>query len=672
MDFRSVITTRRFFVPLSASLMIGLTALLGSTGVTANPADDSSDADAPAELRDALQDAMQDSAPGNPNTGAPAARLDALTNMDFPALPAAPVTSVPAAPIAVAPPQRLSSDKLFPRYEALTPAVSFWKKVFGEYSTLQTVIHSTEYPHKVLRVLDFRTEAVSMSEVALYNYRKRAESQGREAMEKLIRGIEARRASPQSMSAEERRVFMMFSDVSGNPFPRIRESLRTQRGLRERTEEALRVSDSYIPYMEQIFSGYGLPKTLTRLPLVESSFNLAAYSKSGAAGIWQFIPSSAKIYMRLNEVVDDRRDPWTSTDAAARHLRDDYALLQDWPLALTAYNHGRNGIARGLKATGGKTIVDLIKHYDNPRFGFAGKNYYAEFLAAIDVERDWRNRKDTPAGHTPLNFEVVETKHYVPYDTLRRLCGASDAAFQRLNPAYRPEVINGKLFVPPGHLIRVPAGAARNFEVAYSRLGANERFDRQRVFYLLHKVRKGDTLGRIANEYRVSLNAVRAANDMKKSSFLRIGQVLKVPPHEESRPGPISVAVGESKPSQTLAQRVEERRESGQQSYTVRSGDTISSISRRYGVSQTALKLANDLSSAAIRVGQNLTIPSGADVVAVTAKSTSYRRHKVRSGQTLISIARSYNVSVNDLRSANGMGKSSAIKAGQTLKVPTT
>ncbi len=653
--------------------MIGLMATLGSASVAANPADDSPDADAPPELREALQAAMQDTAPGT--------RLDALTGIDFPALPAAtpaPVVTTESAPVMsgvapAAPAQRIGSDKQFPRYEALVPAVGFWKRIFGEYSTLQTVIHSTEYPHKVLRVLDFRGEAATMSEVALYNYRKRAESQARDAMGDLIRGIEARRTAPQTMSAEERRVHALFADVSGNPFPRIRDTLRTQRGLRERTEEALRISDSYLPYMEQIFAGYGLPKTLTRLPLVESSFNLAAYSKSGAAGIWQFIPSSAKIYMRLNEVVDDRRDPWTSTDAAARHLRDDYAMLQDWPLALTAYNHGRNGIARGLKATGGKTLIDLIRHYDNPRFGFAGKNYYAEFLAALDVERDWRNRKDTPAGYSPLNFEVVETKHYVPYDTLRRLCGASDATFQRLNPAYRPEVINGKLFVPPGHLIRVPAGAARNFEVAYSRLGANERFDRQRVFYLLHKVRKGDTLGRIAKEYRVSLNAVRAANDMKNSSNLRIGQVLKIPPHEESRPGPITVAVGESKPSQTLEQRVEERRESGQQSYTVRSGDTISSISRRFGVSQEALKLANDLRSAAIRVGQTLTIPSGADVVAVAAQTApAYRKHKVSSGQTLISIARRYNVSVNDLRSANDMGKSSAIKVGQTLKVPST
>lgn len=663
-----MISDRRFVPSYFASLTIGLWAALNTAPAAANPADDSLD-DEPVQVRQLLDGASQ------PQSDAPGTRLDALSSIDFPALPAA-ATAAPAVPAdapVAAPAQRLGQDKLFPRYEALAPAVAFWKKIFGEYSTLQTVIHSTEYPHKVLRVLDFRGDAATMSEVALYNYRKRAESQARDAMAELIRGIEAKRASPQTMSSEERRVFALFADVSGNPFRTIRETLRTQRGLRERTEEALRISDGYLPYMEQIFAGYGLPKTLTRLPLVESSFNLEAYSKSGAAGIWQFIPSSAKIYMRLNEVVDDRRDPWTSTDAAARHLRDDYTLLQDWPLALTAYNHGRNGIKRGLDATGGKTIVDLIRRYDNPRFGFAGKNYYAEFLAATDVERDWRNRTDTPAGHAPLNFEVVETKHYVPYETLRRMCGASDALFQRLNPAYRPEVINGKLYVPPGHLIRVPSGAARNFEVAYSRLGANERFDRQRVFYLLHKVRKGDTLGRIAKEYRVSQSDVRNANGLKNAATLRIGQVLRIPPHEETRPGPISVAVGESKPSQTLAQRAEERRESGQKTYTVRSGDTISSIARRFNVSQTALKLANDLNSAAIKVGQNLTIPSGADVVAVSGKTApSYRNHKVSSGQTLISIARRYNVSVNALRDANDMGKSSAIKVGQVLKVPST
>ncbi|MFP5307193.1 MAG: LysM peptidoglycan-binding domain-containing protein [Gammaproteobacteria bacterium] len=580
---------------------------------------------------------------------APQEQSGSLEGLSFPALPQA------------APTQGLS----FPRYARLMPAVEFWSRVFDEYSELQSAVHSTVYPHKVLRLLDFRGQAMRMTEVQLDKHRRGAEQDARDEMEALIRSVHAKRATPQKMSAEERRIFDLFADVrSDKRFKAMLGTIRTQRGLKERTQEALRVSDRYLPYMEKIFEGYGLPTELTRLPIVESSFNLDAYSRSGAAGVWQFIPSSARIYMRLNEIVDDRRDPWTSTDGAARHLRDDYAMLGDWPLAITAYNHGRNGIARGLRATGGKTLVDLIERYDSPRFGFAGKNYSAEFLAALDVERRWREQEKRPAGLDPLEFEVVETRHYVPYDTLRRLCGADDAVFRRLNPAYRPEVIDGRLYVPPGHLIRVPAGSARGFQVAYARLGDHERFERQRVYYLLHKVGKGETLGGIAREYRVSLADVRKANGIGSSSLIRIGQVLKIPPHEEARPGPISVAVGESKPSLTRAQRAAARSESDGSTHVVGRGDTLIDIARRYGVSVDALKQANGLSSSMIRVGQRLSVPAGGSRVA------SYRDHRVRRGQTLSSIARSYDVSIADLRDANGMGSSSLIKVGQTLRVP--
>ncbi len=594
-----------------------------------------------------------------------------------PALLSAPLPDTPpAAPapaeIAFPPAAQASADTLFPRYTQLQPKVSFWTRVFSEYSELQSVVHSSAHPHKVLSVLDFRGPALQLSAIELDKHRRRAESDAREQAEQLLQAVHEKRAAPQTMSAEERRIYDLFADVRGDDrFAALRGTIRTQRGLRERTEAALRTSDGYLPYMEQIFSGYGLPKELTRLPIVESSFNLDAYSKSGAAGVWQFIPSSARIYMRLDEVVDDRRDPWTSTDGAARHLRDDYALLADWPLAVTAYNHGRNGIARGLKSTNGRTIVDLIERYDSPRFGFAGRNYYAEFLAAVDVERAWRARAQAAAGTAPLNFEVVETRHYVPYDTLRRLCGADDAVFRRLNPAYRPEVINGKLYVPPGHLIRVPAGSAREFEVAYARLGDNDRFDSQRVFYLLHKVRPGDTLIEIAQHYRVSVADVRGANGLR-SAMIRAGQVLKIPPHKETRPGPISVAVGESKPALTREQVVAAQHERDGSRHTVGHGDTISSIARRYRVSQSELKAANALDSAVIRVGQVLQIPqrSTASVAVAAAPAADFHTHRVRSGQTLGSIASRYGVSVTDLRHANSLGSSSLIRVGQTLRVP--
>jgi membrane-bound lytic murein transglycosylase D len=498
-------------------------------------------------------------------------------------------SAVAMPPVPAAPP---ASDALFPRYVQLEPKVQFWKQVFGSYSQLQSVVHSSEVPYKVLRVLDFRGQAATMSEIRFDNYRRQAEKEAREEMERLVASVHAKRNAPQTMNAEERRIFELFKDKrSDDRFHRMRGTIRTQRGIKERTEHALQVSESYLPYMEQIFAGYGLPKQLTRLPIVESSFNVEAYSRSHAAGVWQFIPTSAKIYMRLDEVVDDRRDPWTSTDAAARDAVAAMVVGGDRERPVLQQGVVVAQVARGLKSVNGKSLIDLIERSNHPRWGFAGKNYYAEFLAAVELEREWRTRKDRPSGFDPIDFEVVETRHYVPYETLRRLSGGDDAKFRKLNPAYRPEVIDGKLYVPPGHLIRVPAGSARSFEVAYARLGANERFDRQRVFYLLHKVSKGETLGRIAQQHRTSVAQLQKANNLN-GHMIRIGQVLKVPPREESRPGPISVAVGESKPALTRTQTIAARSEAEGTVHIVGKGDTLSSIARRYNVSQDGLRRA--------------------------------------------------------------------------------
>lgn len=518
----------------------------------------------------------------------------------------------------------------FPRYTQLKPAVAFWTQVFGEYSENQSVIHSMEYPQKVFQVLDFRSDAARMSASDLDRLRDREVKEAKDHYDSVLKQVHELRRTPDQMNGEQRRIFDLYADVpSDNRFLDAVGTLRSQRGLKERTQQALQISDKYLPSMEATFRQYDMPVSLTRLPLVESSFNVEAYSKAGAAGLWQFIPSSARIYMRLNNIVDDRRDPWTSTDAAARHLKDDYRVLGDWPLAITAYNHGRGGIARALTAVNGTTIVDLIQNFSGSRFGFAGKNYYAEFLAAIDVERKYARNADQSRPRNIVRFDVVETRHYVPYETLRRLCGADDEVFRLLNPAYRPEVIEGKMYVPPGHLIRVPAGSAKTFEVAYSKLSSNEKFDSQRSLYELVKVGKGDSLSTIARRFGISTSKLASINGIRKKHNLRAGQILKVPPHLEGRPGPITVAVGESKPQQTRAQKraeeLEEARTSG-----------------RKGKSRPK------------------------------AVSVSYKVHKVKSGQTLSGIAKRYNTSVDSLREANNLGRKSHIKPGQKLKIPTT
>ncbi len=609
---------------------VSATAPASTTGTTSKPAP----ADSAAAPASTSNTAVQASAPATANANA---TIDSKTLTDDTQAPA-PALLV-TSPDSVRLPATLKVDALtkeavlFPRYTQLKPAVAFWTQVFGDYSENQSVIHSMEYPQKVFQVLDFRSDAARMSLADLNKLRDKQVKEAKEHYDSVLKQVHELRRTPDQMSSEQRRIFDLYADIpDDNRFLAAVGTLRSQRGLKERTQQALEISNKYLPSMEATFREHDMPISLTRLPLVESSFNIEAYSKAGAAGLWQFIPSSARIYMRLNNIVDDRRDPWTSTDAAARHLKDDYRVLGDWPLAITAYNHGRGGIARALTAVNGTTIVDLIQNFSGSRFGFAGKNYYAEFLAAIDVERKYAKSQDQSRQRDVMRFDVVETKHYVPYETLRRLCGANDEMFRLLNPAYRPEVIEGKMYVPPGHLIRVPAGSAKTFEVAYSKLSSGEKFDSQRSIYELVKVRKGDNLAKIAKRYGVSASQIASINGIGKKHHVRPGQILKVPPHMESRPGPVTVAVGESKPQQTRAQkRAEEAKEAAEEKVSTK---------KTKGKSK--------------------------------AVAVAYQVHKVKSGQTLSGIAKRYNTSVSSLREANNLDSKSHITPGMKLKIPST
>jgi membrane-bound lytic murein transglycosylase D len=538
---------------------------------------------------------------------APDLHLDnQIQNQPAAAAPAAPQPVAAAAPAPAAP---VADDPQFPHLPVLRPAVEFWTKVFSEYSENQSIVHSIDDVRKIYVVLDFSDQAQVLNAMQLSLLKGRAEARAKQQIDDLLKRVDALKDTPQQMDDEERRIYQLYSD-SRDP-ARFRSAIgtyRVQRGLRERTAHALQVAGRYLPQMEQIFASYGLPVKLTRLPLVESSFNLQAYSKVGAAGLWQFMPSSARIYMRLDEVADDRRDPWFSTDAAARHLRDDYNALQSWPLAVTAYNHGRGGVARGLAKTGGSSLTDLIQHYDADSFGFASRNFYAEFLAASDVERDWRKHFGDLQRDAPAQFETVETRDYIPYNTLQRLSGADLTTFRTLNPAYNDEVVDGRLYVPPGHLIRVPAGQSERFKLAYASLGTGERFEHQRQFYVLHRLGRGESIARLAHRYGVSQSAIMAANGLRKGARLRAGTTIKIPPHD----APSTVMASAEAPEPHVVKAA----------------------------------------------------------VHASAGKSHLRTHKVRSGQTLGGIAKRYQISISALRQLNGLGDSDRLRVGSTLKIP--
>lgn len=506
--------------------------------------------------------------------------------------------AVPAASPVVADPDLTT----FPRPAILAPNIAFWTQVFGDYSEYQSVIHFQDEPQKVYTVLDFRDDFAERGPLEARRLQQKAEKAVKRELDQHLRNIQAHHDHPELLPPVEQKIYALLSDDDQDP-NRFRNAIghfRAQRGLKEKTERALQVSGQYLPKMEDIFAAEGLPTLLTRLPLVESSFNLDAYSKVGAAGLWQFIPSSARIYMRLDEAVDDRRDPWTSTQAAARHLKEDYALLGNWPLAVTAYNHGRAGLAKGLQETGGTTLADLLERWDGHRFGFASRNFYAEFLAASDVERAHRAQFGQIERHDPIDFEVVQIQHFVAYEALRRCAGISEEEFHTLNPGYRPEVLDGRLFVPPQTSIRVPVGKGQAFMAAYLALGDDERFSQQRFYYVRYRVQRGDTLGIIARRYGVGLSTLQQANGLSGRGLIRQGQVLRVPPRGHA----LKVAASQSPAKTAVAS-------ANVLMHQVLPGQSLASIAHQYRTTISALRRLNGLDeSALLQAGATLKVPS--------------------------------------------------------------
>ena len=529
-----------------------------------------------------------------------------------------------------------AATDVFPRPAELEHKIAFWRSVFGEYSQHQIILHDRKNVSVVYKVLDFSDVVDLLDETELRMHKRRIEEQEKAALRALMLRL-ADNPSAAGLNDEQRSIrntLKVHGLLKPDSLREIAADLRGQAGLREKTEAAIMRSGRYLPYMEKVFSDAGLPVELTRLPLVESSFNTRAYSKSGAAGMWQFMPGTAKRYMSYDEVGDDRRDPWLSTEGAAQHLSDDYTLLQDWPLAVTAYNFGRYGLARALDEVGGQSLVDLIERYDHPRWGFAAKNFYAEFLAALDVESNALKYFGPLRRDAPNHFEEVTTEHYVRFDTLRRLARENPERFLELNPSFSTAVQRGELLVPPQKRIRLPAGRSQQFRSAYARLDDSELFSRQFVYYRNHRVRAGQTLSGLARQYGTSVRAIRQANGLSSSHFIRIGQVLKIPPNGQR---PVI--------------------------HKVRSGETLIGIARRYGTSARQLQALNDIDRPEyLRAGVRLQVPASG--------RPAYAWHTIKSGQTVETIARKYGVSVRAIASANNLDDINRIRAGQKLKVP--
>jgi membrane-bound lytic murein transglycosylase D len=420
-----------------------------------------------------------------------------------------------------------------PVLPGLRTQVEFWKQIFATYWTRQVVIHDALHLNRTYSVLDFRPLADSgASDAEIEAYARGKVREEKERIRALLIRLHQLGPDSPALSADERKLRALFGKVK-NASVYLRaaaeDRVRAQWGLRERFAAGVEVSRRYLSEMEDIFRREGLPLELTRLPLVESCFNVRAYSKAGAAGIWQFMPATGRLYMRIDDAVDERRDPITSTLAAAQHLKRDYEVLGSWPLAVTAYNHGRAGVARAVATVGSTDLMRIIKEYDGPAFKFASRNFYAEFLAALDVERHFQDYFGSLHGHRPLQADRVLVPDYVSVKVLAQAANTNVDTLAELNPALTREVVAGKLYVPKGYRLRVPPGSEQIFEARYAALSADHKGTRQKRAYVTHRVKPGQTLSAIAKQYRTTIAAIQRRNNLRSVSRLRAGQSLVIP-----------------------------------------------------------------------------------------------------------------------------------------------
>jgi membrane-bound lytic murein transglycosylase D len=446
------------------------------------------------------------------------------------------VTAVVAVIQGVATPagaSRLAYDPRFDVPPAIKPLVDFWINAFVIYGRRQVVIHDTDDPERVYRVLDFRRlEDLGLSEAAIEVRMAKEVAQEKERVRSALLRIHRLGPDNPSLSPDEAVLTRLFRN-DGNPRKFLlaadRNRIRSQTGLRERFSQGVATGQMYFDEMERIFEREGVPATITRLPLVESSFDLRAYSKAAASGVWQFIPSTGRRFMTINDAVDERLDPIVSTRAAARFLRENYDMLGAWPLAVMAYNHGPGGIAKAVRALGTTDASQIILRYNGPRFKFASRNFYPEFLAAVDVETNRFEHYGPLPQFNPIETDDVRVPHYVSLSTLSTCAGATPDELRRLNPSLLSSVHGGKQRVPGGYALRLPKGTRGAFERCYAGLPSNVKSTQQKRQYIVHRVRRGQTLSQIARLYGSSVDEIRRRNGLRSTNHIREGQVLQIP-----------------------------------------------------------------------------------------------------------------------------------------------
>lgn len=301
----------------------------------------------------------------------------------------------------------------FPSTPIVKLQTEFWDKIFRRYKSSAHVIHDPELVDIVLDVVDYEAFAKKYNKGKPYTRAEKKELLNRYVAryQLAINRLQKQGKKALKNGPMEKRVLEAYGKRKESLNRLFTEEiyLRSQQGLADEFVKASERASQYLPYMENIFKNRSLPTDLTRIAFVESMFNKQAYSKVGASGMWQFMPGTARSYMTLNSFVDERLSPLKASYGAAMLLGSNKRMLKEWPLAVTAYNHGPGGMRKAVRTVGSSNMDVILRRYQNPNFGFASRNFYSEFLAARNVYRDLYLSRRSKVSN-PMKIDHVRIK----------------------------------------------------------------------------------------------------------------------------------------------------------------------------------------------------------------------------------------------------------------------
>lgn len=336
------------------------------------------------------------------------------------------------------------SESAFAVPAGMEKQVQFWVDVYTKYNSDQGIIHDSENIETIYEVVDlkgFKTE--------------------REKQKKID---EVKKVIAEKLTSKEEK-----------------DRLRYQLGQKDRMQDAIFYSGRYLEDMEKIFREANLPIELTRLAFVESSFNIMARSKVGASGIWQIMPYTARPYKMISSVVDKRNHPLEATKLAAKLLRQNYGMLEAWPLAITGYNHGPTGVLRLTRDYKTRNLAELVQNVRSSKsFGFASRNFYASFLAALEVEKNANKYFNSEVTWSlPLNSQELKLPVSVNYKEIVSWFDGDDGKAQVFNPHLTANARKGRA-IPAQTVIAVPKDKYNVALISLARKGRTVAMDEKK------------------------------------------------------------------------------------------------------------------------------------------------------------------------------------------------